>query len=233
MILAGAETGLRGATYARIDTGIPANPRYYIAKRLLDLAVTTPLLVPLGIVVLVVGAIIRLDSKGPALFRQKRVGQYGTEFELLKFRSMYADGDDAVHREAITRYMHGEKLADVAGASYKLERDPRITRVGRFIRKTAIDELPQIWNVFKGEMSLVGPRPPLAYEVRMYDARALLRLSGKPGLTGPWQVYARSRVSFQEMVEMDVAYLRRQSLWEDVKLIVLTIPVMLSSRGGA
>jgi lipopolysaccharide/colanic/teichoic acid biosynthesis glycosyltransferase len=115
---------------------------------------------------------------------------------------------------------------------YKLANDPRVTRVGRFLRKFSIDELPQFINVLRGEMSLVGPRPPLPYEVEQYSLRDQLRLCGKPGLTGTWQVYGRSRVTFQEMVEMDIAYLHQQSIWQDLKFIALTVPVMLQGRGG-
>src|SRR5262249_32551511 len=167
---------------------------------------------------------IRLDSQGPIIFRQKRVGKDGAEFDLLKFRSMYVDCDDTLHRQAIERYLQGRKLNEASDAAspYKLGDDPRITRVGRVIRKTSVDELPQLWNVLKGQMSLVGPRPPLPYEVEMYSSRDRLRLTGKPGLTGIWQIYGRDRVPFDEMVEMDLIYLQQQSLWLDVKLILLT-----------
>src|SRR5256885_11528179 len=154
---------------------------------------------------------------------------------MLKLRSMYINSDDALHREAIAKYMSGQKLADstTSDVSYKIVDDPRVTRVGRFLRKTSIDELPQFFNVLRGEMTLVGPRPPLSYEVDLYSLRDMLRLSGKPGLTGPWQVYGRSRVSFQAMVEMDIAYLQRQALWEDLKLIAFTVHVMIQRSGGA
>src|SRR6266700_3533089 len=150
-------------------------------------------------------------------------------------RSMYVNSDDLRHREAITKYMNGQKLGESINGdlSYKVVDDPRVTRVGRLLRKTSIDELPQFFNVLRGEMTLVGPRPPLSYEVDLYSLRDMLRLSGKPGLTGPWQVYGRSRVSFQAMVEMDIAYLQRQTLQEDLKLIVLTVPVMIQRNGGA
>jgi len=120
--------------------------------------------------------------------------------------------------------MQGEKLNGKAGTTmlYKLDNDPRVTRLGRFIRKTSIDELPQFLNVLRGEMTLVGPRPPLLYEVERYSSNDWLRLSGKPGLTGPWQVYGRSQVGFQDMVEMDINYLQQQSFWQDIKLIALT-----------
>src|SRR5262249_4463065 len=143
------------------------------------------------------------------------------------------DADDTVHRAAYARLMRGERISDgPATTAYKLIGDTRVTPAGRFLRKTGLDELPQLWNVLRGEMSLVGPRPPLAYEVAMYGERDLLRLSGTPGITGPWQVYGRSRVTFRTMVEMDIAYLRRQSLWYDIKLMLVTIPVLVLSRGG-
>ncbi|GLV57031.1 hypothetical protein KDH_38690 [Dictyobacter sp. S3.2.2.5] len=131
--------------------------------------------------------------------------------------------------------MNGQKLNDDSTGKmmYKDVQDPRITKVGRFIRKTSLDELPQFWNVLIGQMSLVGPRPPLPYEVELYTSHEWLRMIGRPGLTGTWQVYGRSRVTFQNMVEMDIDYLEKQSIWLDLKLIILTVPVMLFARGGA
>lgn len=214
---------------------IRMNQGYQRTKRILDIIFTLLILIPLCIVIVIVAVFIRLDSAGPIFFRQKRVGQNGIEFNILKFRSMYVNSDDLRHREAITKYMNGQKLGESINGdlSYKVVDDPRVTRVGRFLRKTSIDELPQFFNVLRGEMTLVGPRPPLSYEVDLYSLRDMLRLSGKPGLTGPWQVYGRSRVSFQAMVEMDIAYLQRQTLQEDLKLIVLTVPVMIQRNGGA
>jgi lipopolysaccharide/colanic/teichoic acid biosynthesis glycosyltransferase len=192
------------------------------------------LLVAVAPIMLVVALCIVFDSPGPILFRQRRVGMYGFEFSMLKFRSMYANNDDRVHREAIKRYMKGDTLNDSDGPNkFKLANDSRVTRVGRFIRKTSLDELPQLWNVLIGEMSLVGPRPPVPYEVEHYSLRALRRLEGMPGLTGPWQVYARSKANFEAMIELDIEYLQRQSIWEDIKLIALTGPVMLRGDGGA
>ena len=208
---------------------------YLRAKRLLDIAFTL-LIAPFVLLVGIVVAIcIKLDSKGPVFFRQKRIGQDGVEFQMLKFRSMYVNSDQMAHREKIIQYMNGQKLNnDSTGAmSYKDVRDPRITRVGRFIRKTSLDEIPQFWNVLCGKMSLVGPRPPLPYEVELYSPYERLRLVGKPGLTGTWQVYGRSRVTFQNMVEMDIEYLEHQSVLTDIKLIFLTVPVMIFARGGA
>jgi len=212
---------------------IGTHPGYSRAKRLLDLAFTLLFLPPLFLTGIVIAVFIKLDSRGPIFFRQKRVGQNGVEFEMLKFRSMYINNDDSTHREAIKQYMNGGILNGNGTMPYKMDNDLRITRVGRIIRKLSVDELPQFWNVLRGEMTLVGPRPPLPYEVELYTLHDRLRLSGKPGLTGSWQVYGRSKVSFQEMIEMDIAYLQRQSLWEDIKLIVLTVPVMLLGRGAA
>ena len=213
---------------------ITFDPAYLRTKRLLDIFFTLLILLPLCLVVGVIAVLLRLDSKGPIFFRQKRVGLNGVEFEMLKFRSMYVNCDDAAHRESVKHYMNGAILNGDADAenSYKLVDDPRVTRVGRIIRKTSIDELPQFINVLRGEMSLVGPRPPLPYEVEAYSSQDQLRLCGKPGLTGTWQVYGRSRVTFQKMVGMDIAYLQQQSIWQDLKLIALTLPVMLLGRGG-
>ncbi|MBV9230667.1 MAG: sugar transferase [Chloroflexi bacterium] len=214
---------------------ITIDSNYLRVKRLLDIIFTlliSPFVLLVGVIVAVC---IKLDSKGPIFFRQKRIGQNGVEFEMLKFRSMYVNSDELAHREKIIKYMNGQKLnEDKTGEkSYKDINDPRITPVGRFIRKTSLDELPQFWNVVCGQMTLVGPRPPLPYEVEMYSSYEWLRLTGKPGLTGTWQVYGRSRVTFQNMVEMDIEYLENQSLWQDIKLIALTVPVMIFARGGA
>ena len=212
---------------------ISIQPNYLRAKRAIDILFTLLIFIPLCILIVIVAVLIRLDSKGSIFYRQKRIGQNGIEFEMLKFRSMYENCDDAFHRLAIQQYMEGQKLAEDATTSYKRVDDPRITRVGRFIRKTSIVELPQFFNVLRGEMTLVGPRPPLHYEVEKYSSYDWLRLSGKPGLTGSWQVYGRSQVPFQSMVKMDIDYLTRQSLREDLKLIALTVPVMITGRGGA
>jgi len=214
---------------------ISINPDYLRAKRILDIVFTLLILIPLGVVLVIFAVLIRIDSKGPIFFRQKRVGMNGVEFDIFKFRSMYTDCDDSIHRESIKQYLNGATLNGKAdsGNQYKLVDDPRVTRIGRFIRKTSIDELPQFINVLRGEMTLVGPRPPVPYEVAEYDPHDRLRLSGKPGLTGIWQIYGRSRVPFKKMVEMDIEYLEQQSILQDLKLVALTVPVMLHSRGGA
>lgn len=219
---------------ARPQETISLNPGYLRAKRLLDVTITLLLLPLFFLIVPLIALLIRLDSRGPILYRQKRIGQNGVPFDFFKFRSMYVNNDDASHRAAIQDFMRGKHLNNGTPTAnpYKLNNDRRITRIGKFIRKTSLDELPQLLNVLRGEMSLVGPRPPLHYEIEHYDSRAWLRLAGKPGLTGVWQVYGRSRVSFDEMVEMDIAYLETQSILLDLKLIFLTIPVMLLGRGG-
>lgn len=217
------------------QNAILLKPGYLRGKRLLDIIIIVLLLPLLGPLLVAIAIAIRMDSEGPIFFRQKRVGQHGQEFTLLKFRSMYADNDDALHRAAVRQFIQGKQInPDHHTANrYKLTTDQRITRVGRFIRRTSLDELPQCFNVLRGEMALVGPRPPLPYEVELYSSRDRLRLSGKPGLTGLWQVYGRSRVPFRAMVEMDIAYLQSQSLLLDLKLLLLTIPVVLFACGGA
>ena len=207
---------------------------YLRVKRIIDLIFSILILIPLFIVIAIFAALIRIDSKGPIFFRQKRIGMNGVAFDIFKLRSMYVDSDDVFHRESIKHYINGAALngKEMTDNLYKLVDDPRVTRVGRFIRKYSIDELPQFINVLHGEMSLVGPRPPLPYEVEEYSPRDMIRLSGKPGLTGTWQVYGRSRVPFKKMVEMDIEYLQEQSILQDIKLIALTLPVMLQGRGG-
>jgi lipopolysaccharide/colanic/teichoic acid biosynthesis glycosyltransferase len=206
---------------------IHIDSRYLRAKRVLDVVFTllvAPFLLLVGIIV---ALCIKLDSKGPVFFRQTRMGRHGVEFQMLKFRSMYVNGDENVHRKRVEEMMrNGQTLG-------KEKNDPRITRVGRFIRKTSLDEIPQFWNVLMGEMTLVGPRPPIAYEVALYSEKDWLRLSGRPGLTGTWQVYGRSAVTFEGMVDMDIAYLKEQSVLKDLKLVFLTVPVMIFGRGAA
>lgn len=216
------------------QTIIISNPGYFRAKRVLDVAFSLLMLIPLSIVMGVFAILIRINSKGPIFFCQKRLGKNGVEFDMFKLRSMYVDSDDLLHRKSFKKYINGTALNNNVNSDnlYKLVDDPRVTRIGRFIRKFSIDELPQFLNVLRGEMTLVGPRPPLPYEVEEYDSQHWIRLSGKPGLTGTWQVYGRSRVPFQEMVEMDIEYLNEQSLLQDLKLIVLTLPVMLKGCGG-
>ena len=209
--------------------------RYFFSKRLLDVVLATAMFAVALPVMLVVAVLVVLDSPGPILYKQRRVGQNGEEFDLYKFRSMRHNADNGIHRKAIMKFMKGERLdtSRTTDSPYKLGDDPRITRVGKFIRKTSLDELPQLWNIIIGQMSMVGPRPPIPYEVELYSKRAMQRLNGKPGLTGPWQVYGRGTVTFHQMVEMDIDYQRNRSLAYDLKLILLTAPAVLKGRGGA
>ena len=213
---------------AALESG---RPHYAFWKRVTDVVISAALLAAASPVLAVAALAVKVNSPGPALFRQKRIGEYGEEFEILKFRSMYDKCSSTAHEAAIEAYMAGRKLDEAEGSKspYKVTNDPRITPVGRFIRKTSIDELPQLWNVLKGQMSMVGPRPPMPFEVEWYSVRAMERLKGKPGITGPWQVYGRNRVTFDEMVEMDIAYLRAPSIMRDLKLIALTAPAAIHS----
>lgn len=206
---------------------------YARLKRVLDVAGASVALATFAPAWAAIAAAIKLTSPGPVLFQQTRLGKDGEPFTFFKFRSMRADVDDRIHREYIAEFLRGGASGEVNGQLYfKLRQDPRITTVGRFLRRTSLDEIPQLLNVLRGEMSLVGPRPPLPYEVTQYDPWHLGRLAAIPGITGYWQVYGRSRVSFAEMVRMDLHYIERASLWLDLKLIVLTVPAMLCGEGA-
>ena len=179
---------------------------------------------------------IKLTSKGPVLFRQVRLGQYGKKFTFLKFRSMYVNTNSAIHEEYVKRFIAGSPDSELSGNGqkvYKLIADPRVTPIGRFLRKTSLDELPQFINVLKGEMSLVGPRPPVIYEFERYDLWHKQRLLAvKPGITGLWQVDGRSRVKFDDMVRLDIRYARTWSLWLDLKILLQTPRAVLSGDGA-
>jgi exopolysaccharide biosynthesis polyprenyl glycosylphosphotransferase len=205
-----------------------------IAKRASDILISAAALAALSPLWLLIAALVKLDSRGPVLYRQERVGMDGRVFLFLKFRTMRADADDAEHREYQRRYISGAadtNLGDPTRPVYKLRTDPRVTRVGRVLRRLSLDELPQLLNVLRGEMSVVGPRPPIPYEVESYALWHRRRLDMKPGLTGLWQVSGRNRLSFDEMVQLDLYYIENWSLWLDVKIILRTLPVML--RGEA
>jgi lipopolysaccharide/colanic/teichoic acid biosynthesis glycosyltransferase len=198
-----------------------------LVKRWIDVFGSLIGLIILSPLFLIIAAAMRLSSPGPILFRQRRVGQHGQPFEMLKFRSMQVENDCTIHREYVTKFVAGkaekQPTTDSAEGAYKLTSDPRVTRVGAFLRKLSLDELPQLINVLNGEMSLVGPRPPLVYEVTVYDVWHRRRLmEAKPGITGLWQVKGRNRVKFEDMVRMDVAYARSWSLWLDLKILLRT-----------
>jgi lipopolysaccharide/colanic/teichoic acid biosynthesis glycosyltransferase len=219
---------------SRLASTLAPSRWYQVDKRLLDLLITVPLLVLIAPMWALIAIAIRLDSRGPVLLRQVRIGKNGHPFVCYKFRTMYADCDDTPHRRYVAELIKNGTPSDVSGGKqhYKLRDDPRITRVGRILRKTSLDELPQFLNVLRGEMSLVGPRPPLPYEVAQYESWHLGRLNGQPGITGSWQVHGRSRVTFDQMVQMDIEYLERSSILRDIKLILLTVPAVLFGGGA-
>jgi lipopolysaccharide/colanic/teichoic acid biosynthesis glycosyltransferase len=194
------------------------------AKRLLDLGATVALLALFALPMLAIGLAVRLTSPGPILFRQLRVGRGGRFFTSYKFRSMYIDAEE--------RMVEVAHLNEAEGPIFKIRQDPRTTPFGRFLRRSSLDELPQLFNVLRGDMSLVGPRPGLMSEVLNYEPWQLERLTVKPGLTGLWQVSGRSELSFDDMVRLDLEYIRRRSFPLDVWLLLRTIPAVLSARGA-
>jgi len=203
------------------------------AKKLLDIFGSLFALVCISPLLLIIAAAIKYTSDGPVFFRQERMGLNGELFTFLKFRSMYTDCDSDRHREYIKKYIgEGKDDKDTPGV-YKICNDPRVTPLGRFLRKTSLDELPQFINVLKGDMSLVGPRPPIPYEIELYDIWHRRRLlSVKPGITGLWQVTGRSSTTFDQMVRLDLRYINEWSLWLDIKLLLKTPWVILSGKGG-
>ncbi|MBN1981809.1 MAG: sugar transferase [Chitinivibrionales bacterium] len=186
-------------------------------------------------VFVIVAAIIKLTSAGPVIFAQERIGIGGKKFTVYKFRTMYTNNDESIHRAYINKFITNNDAHTTEGDTkiYKMQHDPRITPVGRFIRKVSLDELPQFFNVLRGDMSLVGPRPSLAYEVAIYKTWHRARvLETKPGITGFWQVEGRSLTNFDEMVRMDIRYIKKRSFWWDIKLLLKTPLVMISTRGA-
>jgi lipopolysaccharide/colanic/teichoic acid biosynthesis glycosyltransferase len=198
-------------------------------KRGLDLALGTVFLVCAMPLAAVISISIKLSSPGPILFCQERIGQRGRPFMMYKFRTMQHGADTEIHREYFQRYMRGVPASTEVRKVFKLRNDPRITPMGRWLRRLALDEIPQLVNVIKGEMSLVGPRPPLAYEVEQYTERHFMRLSVKPGITGLWQIRGRDVVDFESMVELDLEYIERQSLRLDLWILLATIPTLVWS----
>ena len=214
--------------------GIQGRRRFW--KRAFDLVVASLVVVLISPLLALIALVVWLESRGPVVYRQQRVGENGRPFTMLKFRTMRAGASADLHRAHVTRLIRDNLglQGQVPGstASLKLSGDPRVTRAGAFLRKTSLDELPQLFNVLRGEMSLVGPRPPIAYEVELYQDWHKRRLAAPPGMTGLWQVRGRNRVSFEEMVRMDLEYIERQSLWLDLQLLAQT-PLAVISGGGA
>jgi lipopolysaccharide/colanic/teichoic acid biosynthesis glycosyltransferase len=210
---------------------------YHVIKRSIDIVGSLSGLILFSPLFLIIAVLVKCTSRGPILFKQRRVGRYGREFSFLKFRTMYVNNDSAIHERYVRQLIQKKNQAAAApGAAkpvFKIVNDPRITRIGPFLRKSSLDELPQFINVLKGEMSLVGPRPPIPYEVtayRFWHRRRVIEV--KPGITGLWQIYGRSRTSFDEMVRLDLRYVREQSLLLDLKIILKTPRAILSGDGA-
>jgi lipopolysaccharide/colanic/teichoic acid biosynthesis glycosyltransferase len=202
-------------------------------KKVMDVVGSSVALLMFSPVFLVAAIAIKATSEGPVFFRQERLGLNGETFTVLKFRSMYTNGDHKTHKDYIKKYIGEQKNSAVEPGMYKLKNDSRVTPVGRLLRKTSLDEVPQFINVLKGEMSLVGPRPPIPYEYDLYDIWHRRRLlSRKPGITGLWQVMGRSRTTFDEMVRLDLKYIREWSLWLDLKIILKTPKAVFSGKGA-
>jgi lipopolysaccharide/colanic/teichoic acid biosynthesis glycosyltransferase len=193
-------------------------------------------LIALSPVFLILAILVKLSSKGPVFFRQQRIGQYGVPFVFLKFRSMHVSTDARIHEEYVKKFIAGqvESLRDGnKKLIFKITNDPRVTWIGRFMRRTSLDEIPQFWNVLKSEMSLVGPRPPVPYELEAYDIWHRRRLlEAKPGITGLWQIHGRSRTTFDEMVRLDLQYSRTWSPLLDLKILLRTPRAVLSGDGA-
>ena len=208
-----------------------------VIKRAIDILGSGALLLVLSPFLAAIVALIKLTSKGPVIYKQERLGQFGARFKCLKFRTMYANNDPKIHQEYVQQFIAGKDGLNKSEGSdkpvYKLVKDPRVTFIGGFLRKTSLDELPQFWNVLRGEMSLVGPRPPVPYEFEVYDfwhRRRVLEI--RPGVTGLWQVSGRNRTRFDEMVRLDLRYCQTWSIWLDLKILIAT-PGAVFNGGGA
>jgi lipopolysaccharide/colanic/teichoic acid biosynthesis glycosyltransferase len=203
-------------------------------KRVLDVLGSAALLIVFLPVFLLVAALVKISSKGPVFFRQQRIGQNGRPFHMLKFRTMCVNADPSIHQQYVERFIESnDSPAPDGNVVCKIVNDPRVTPIGHFLRRSSLDELPQFWNVLIGEMSLVGPRPPVPYEVAKYKRWHLRRvLEAKPGITGLWQVTGRSRTTFDDMVRLDLRYARTRSVWTDLKILLATPRAVLSGKGA-
>jgi lipopolysaccharide/colanic/teichoic acid biosynthesis glycosyltransferase len=222
------QTARRAAGPAKVPLYPRGRRSRRLAKRGLDLGLALVFLLLLGWLMLVLAALIRVTSPGGALFRQQRVGYLERDFVMYKFRTMYEHSSEDVHREYVTRLIR-DAHPEVGGDHrlYKLQADTRLTRIGPFLRRTSLDELPQLFNVFRGEMSLVGPRPVLRYEADLLDERHRDRFAVLPGMTGLWQTGGRNRLTMSEAFDLDVAYVQRQSLFFDLYILLKTVPAVL------
>jgi lipopolysaccharide/colanic/teichoic acid biosynthesis glycosyltransferase len=208
-------------------------PATSLARRALDVSVAGTVLLLMVPVIALAALAVRLSSPGPVLFRQRRLGRHMEPFTVLKFRTMRADADSALHRDYVRSLIGTQPPEDAPDNLYKLVIDPRVTRVGRFLRSWSLDEVPQLWNVLRGEMSLVGPRPVIEYEVEQYPDWYLRRFAVKPGLTGLWQVSGRNEKTYEEMVRYDIEYAERRSLWLDLRILARTALVVMRRQGVA
>ena len=212
----------------------PRSSLYLTAKRWMDFICSAVLLVVLLPLMILIALAITLDSRGPAIFRQKRMGKDRRGFVMFKFRSMVAHADEGIHKQFAKQYINGHASGLNGGqAAYKLNGDGRITRVGKWLRRTSLDELPQLFNVLRGEMSLVGPRPAVGYEVEQYSQWHMRRLAVMPGLTGLAQISGRSGLTFEKIARLDIDYIQRRSLTLDVLILLRTIPVVLKAKCAA
>jgi exopolysaccharide biosynthesis polyprenyl glycosylphosphotransferase len=203
-----------------------------LAKRALDVVVSLIAIILFSPLFILISVAVKLTSKGPILFRQERVGQYGRRFSFLKFRSMKCGSDSHIHQEYVKQFISGT-IAKEQGVTYKITQDPRLTRIGGFLRKSSLDELPQLMNVLKGEMSLVGPRPAIPYEIAFYQMWHRTRfLEVKPGITGLWQVTGRSKTTFDDMVRLDLRYVKQWSFWLDIQILLRTPQAVFSGEGA-
>jgi lipopolysaccharide/colanic/teichoic acid biosynthesis glycosyltransferase len=231
-----SERGTFSILYPDLVHEIESKRATLVVKRCIDLVGSLSLIVLLSPLLLLIACIIKVTSRGPVLFRQKRLGQFGQDFTFLKFRSMHARADHSLHEEFVKRFISNQSDHGEIGNSqqtYKILADPRVTKIGAFLRRTSFDELPQLFNVLAGQMSLVGPRPPLPYEVRSYKVWHRSRLiMVKPGITGFWQVDGRSRVKFDDMVRMDLQYAKKWSLWLDIKILLRTPHAVFTGSGA-
>lgn len=197
---------------------------YKVSKRALDVIASFLGLVILSPILLIVAILIKLESKGPAIFSQSRIGLNGKEFKMYKFRSMVQNAEELKEKLA--------KQNEMSGPMFKIKNDPRVTKVGKFIRKTSIDELPQLLNILKGDMTLVGPRPSLPREVEKFESWMLKRLEVKPGLTCYWQVSGRNNIDFYEWMKLDLKYVNDMGFWLDIKLIFKTVAVLFGDKNA-
>jgi lipopolysaccharide/colanic/teichoic acid biosynthesis glycosyltransferase len=209
-----------------------------VIKRTIDIVGSGALLLMLSPFLAVIVALIKLTSKGPVVYKQERLGQFGRRFNCLKFRTMYANNDPKIHQEYVQQFIAGKEGLDQSDGNgqktFKLVKDPRVTSIGKFLRKTSLDELPQFVNVLLGDMSLVGPRPPVPYEFEVYDIWHRRRvLEVRPGVTGLWQVSGRNRTRFDEMVRLDLRYCQNWTVWMDLKILFATPRAVLNGGGAA